>query len=332
MKLGFLYVLAAGILNGGFALPLKFTRRWAWENTWLVWAVLGMGVLPTLLALATVPHLVAVYLTIGGWFLLALVLLGLLVGFSMVLAGLAIDLVGIALTFSIAPALAAAFGSIVPFVVLHRDKVFTRTGAIVFAGMTIVGGGVFLCAWAGRLRERVLGRLLLSRTTSGRGLACAVGSGLTAGLTNFGLAFGQKAITVAESFGTKPLWTANVIWMPVFLAAAVPNVIYCSYLFRRNNTGARFFVPHTASHWVLASIMAVTWLASLFLYGVSAAHFGELGPVLGWPLFEAIIVTTASVLGIVTGEWKNSGRQPLRLQLSGVAVLIAAIVVFSRAH
>ena len=34
--------------------------------------------------------------------------------------------------------------------------------------------------------------------------------------------------------------------------------------------------------------------------------------------------------GIATGEWKSSGPRPLKLQLSGVAVLIVAIVVFYR--
>jgi L-rhamnose-H+ transport protein len=330
MRLGFLFVLTAGILNGSFALPLKFTPRWAWENTWLIWAILGMAVLPTFLTLGTVPHLETAYLTIGGWFLLALVMLGLLIGFSMVLAGLAVDLIGIALTFSIAPGLAAACGSIVPFVALHRERVFTRTGATLFAGMLIVASGVFLCALAGRLRERATGERSPNKPTSGRGLACAIFSGLTAGLANFGLAFGQSAITVAENLGTKPLWAANVIWMPMFLAASVPNAVYCIYLLRRNNTYEQFFAAKTASHWLLASTMAFAWLTSLLLYGVAAAELGELGPILGWPLFEAIIVTTASVLGILTGEWKRSGPQPVKLQLSGVAVLIVAIVAFSR--
>jgi L-rhamnose-H+ transport protein len=277
-----------------------------------------------------VPHLETAYLTIGGWFLFALVMLGVLVGFSMVLAGLAVDLIGIALTFSIAPGLAAACGSVVPFVALHRERVLTRTGAILFSGMLIVTGGVFLCALAGRLRERATGERSPNRPTSGRGLACAICSGLTAGLANFGLAFGQSAITVAETLGAKPSWAANVIWMPMFLAASVPNAVYCIYLLRRNNTYAQFFAAKTASHWLLASAMAFTWFSSLSLYGVAAAELGELGPVIGWPLFEAIIVTTASVLGIATGEWKGAGPRPLKLQLSGVAVLIGAIVVFSR--
>jgi L-rhamnose-H+ transport protein len=330
MRLGFLFVLAAGILNGSFALPLKFTPRWSWENTWLIWAILGMAVFPTLLTLGTVPHLSTAYQMIGGVFVLGLVLLGLLIGLSMIFAGLAVDLIGIALTFSIAPGLAAACGSLVPFVVLHREKVFTPTGAVLLAGMLVVSGGVFLCALAGRLRERTSLDPSLNKPTSGRGLACAILSGLTAGLANFGLAFGQRAIVVAESLGTKPLWAANVIWMPMFLAACVPNALYCCSLLRRNNTHGRFLADQTASHWLLAAGMAFTWLASLLLYGVAAADLGELGPVLGWPLFEAIIVTTASLLGILTGEWKKTGEKPLRLQLSGVAVLILSIFVFSR--
>jgi L-rhamnose-H+ transport protein len=40
-------------------------------------------------------------------------------------------------------------------------------------------------------------------------------------------------------------------------------------------------------------------------------------------------VITASVLGIFTGEWKNTGKQPLRIQLTGVAFLVAAVFVLA---
>jgi L-rhamnose-H+ transport protein len=45
----------------------------------------------------------------------------------------------------------------------------------------------------------------------------------------------------------------------------------------------------------------------------------------------SLIVITASVLGILTGEWKNSGKQPLRIQLGAVAVLVLAVFVLSAA-
>jgi hypothetical protein len=35
---GYLLVFAAGFFQGSFTLPIKFTRRWAWEYTWLVFS------------------------------------------------------------------------------------------------------------------------------------------------------------------------------------------------------------------------------------------------------------------------------------------------------
>ncbi len=34
--LGLGLLVLAGGMNGSFTLPMKFTQRWAWENTWLV--------------------------------------------------------------------------------------------------------------------------------------------------------------------------------------------------------------------------------------------------------------------------------------------------------
>ena len=85
------------------------------------------------------------------------------------------------------------------------------------------------------------------------------------------------------------------------------------------------------SHALLALLMAICWFGSTLLYGVSAGKMGVLGPILGWPLFMSLIVITASVLGILTGEWKNTGKQPLRIQLTGVAFLVAAVFVLALA-
>jgi L-rhamnose-H+ transport protein len=45
----------------------------------------------------------------------------------------------------------------------------------------------------------------------------------------------------------------------------------------------------------------------------------------------SLIVIAASLLGILTGEWKQSGRRPLAVQLAGVVVLILAIFILATA-
>jgi L-rhamnose-H+ transport protein len=45
----------------------------------------------------------------------------------------------------------------------------------------------------------------------------------------------------------------------------------------------------------------------------------------------SLIVVAASLLGILTGEWKHSGRWPLAIQLTGVAALISASFILAKA-
>ena len=50
-----------GISAGAFGLPMKFTTRWKWENTWNMWAIWTLLALPWLIAFLTVPNLMRVY-------------------------------------------------------------------------------------------------------------------------------------------------------------------------------------------------------------------------------------------------------------------------------
>jgi L-rhamnose-H+ transport protein len=119
----------------------------------------------------------------------------------------------------------------------------------------------------------------------------------------------------------------NAVWLPLMLAGAVPNVLYCAWLLKRNGSGHRY--SEGQSHWALAAIMAVFWFGSTLLYGLAAGQLGAWGPILGWPLFMSLIVITATTLGMFTGEWKDCGPLPIRIQWTGVAVLVLAIFVLA---
>jgi L-rhamnose-H+ transport protein len=96
----------------------------------------------------------------------------------------------------------------------------------------------------------------------------------------------------------------------------------------KNRTGNRLALGRTGGHWFLAAIMAVCWFGSTVMYGVSK---NILGTVVAWPAFMSLIVITAMVLGVVTGEWKGSGKKPLQVMFAGLAVLVLSIVVLSLA-
>jgi len=201
------------------------------------------------------------------------------------------------------------------------------------AGVVLVVAGVSTCAVAGRMRERLQASTPAEnhKSSAARGLTIAIMSGICAALMNFGIAFGGPLISAAASAGAKPQWTINAVWLPLMIAGAIPNVIYCVLLLKRNRTSDRFRTGEARFYWLLAFFMALFWFGSTLLYGMASTKLGALGPVVGWPLFMSLIVITASMLGIATGEWKNTGKKPLRIQLTGVFILIVAVVVLSRA-
>jgi L-rhamnose-H+ transport protein len=319
-------------MNASFTLPMKFTRKWAWENTWLAWSIFALILLPPIVTAITIPRLGAVYRDAGTGPILLAATFGAGWGIAQVFFGLAVESIGIALTFSIVLGISAAVGSLIPLLRLHSGQLFTAAGGGVIAGVLLVIIGVSICAVAGRRREAVLsGAAGRASSSMSKGLLLSILCGLGASFVNFGLTFGHPLLVSAENFGASSVWAPNAAWLPLMLAGSIPNILYCLYLLSKNKTHRNFASGSFVTHALLALVMAIFWFGSTLLYGVSAGKLGELGPVLGWPLFMSLIVIVASVLGILTGEWKNTGKQPLRIQLVGVAFLVAAVFVLGLA-
>ena len=329
--LGLSLLLVAGGMNGSFTLPMKFTRQWAWENTWLAYTVFALGIFPPLLTLLTIPAIGQVYGQAGAGPVAVVAVFGAGWGISQVFFGLAVDAVGIALAFSVILGVSAAVGSLIPLIRLHPEMVLTPAGFAVLSGIALVLLGVGVCAVAGRRREAALGKGPSGKPSVGKGLVFCLISGLGSALVNFGLAFGTPLIQAARSTETSALWAPNAVWLPLMWAGGIPNIIYCLYLMRKNRTGRRFGISGSGSHWALAAAMALFWFGSTVIYGVATVKLGDLGAVLGWPLFMSVIVITASIWGVVTGEWRDTGKQPLRIMWAGVAVLVLSVFVLSAA-
>lgn len=330
--IGMTLLVLAGAMNGSFTLPMKFTKRWNWENTWLAWTVFALLLLPPALALLKIPRLQEVYAAAGAKPVILVALFGAGWGVAQVLFGLAVDSIGIALTFSIVLGLSAAVGSLVPLIQFHSEKIATRGGMGIITGVFIVLIGVTLCAIAGRKREAASHAAEHSVERSyGRGLASAILCGFGAAFVNLGLTYGRPLITSAHNLGADPVWAPHAAWLPLMLAGAIPNLAYCIYLMRKNHSANQYAREGTASYWGLALLMALFWFVSTQLYGMASERLGALGPVLGWPSFMSLIVITASIWSLTTGEWKNTGKHPIRFMLAGVATLVLAVFVIGLA-
>ena len=327
---GGLLLIVAGVMNGSFALPMKHMPRWRWENIWLAWSTAALVVLPLVTAMYFVPHLFRGLTEVPAASLISVMLCGVAWGVAQVLFGLSVAAIGIALTFSLVLGISAAVGAVVPFVSLHAALMRTQAGAYLLLGLLVLSIGMGLCARAGILRDRALGQTTGAKSSLS-GLALAVFSGLCASAMNVGFSFSTALTDMAVKHGATGSEAKMVVWFPLLLGGAVPNLLYTAYLLRRNRTASLYGGEGTRSYWVLTAGMALLWFGSTTLYGVASNKLGALGAVLGWPIFMSIVVIMASVLGWQTGEWNGTGSKPLRTQTAGLLMLVVAVLLFSKA-
>src|SRR5580704_3423731 len=109
-----LLVLCASVMNAAYALPMKLNKKWQWEHSWFAFSILGVAVVPTVIALLTVPQLWSTYATISWGTLAAMVFFGASWGISLVFFGLALTRLGLAITFAVCLGTSAAVGELTP--------------------------------------------------------------------------------------------------------------------------------------------------------------------------------------------------------------------------
>jgi len=325
-------VLVAGLFQGSFLLPMKYTKKWSWENSWFGFSLWAYLILPWAQALLTVPHLKEVLAHTSRNVLARTFVFGLGWGLGALLMGLGVDYVGLALGFAVVLGLAASIGTLIPLLVLSPERLLTRQGSLIIAGIFVMLIGILICSWAGTLKEEAiaLGARAVkthSRKTYVLGLVFCALSGVLSSCGNLGFAFGSPMTDVSIEYGTEEVAAANPFWALITAPLFVCNAAYCLYLFVRNKTFIRYMLPETRQYHLLATCMGVLWLGGMTLYGVGANRLGRLGPSIGWAMLISTVVIVANVWGLSTGEWKGSGRKPLRVMGVGLVALLVAIFI-----
>ena len=328
--LGVILILAAGFLQGTFMLPMKYTERWNWENTWLGFSVTAYLVLPWFVALLTVPHLKEVLTNTSGVTLARTLLWGLGWGLGGLLFGLGVDYVGLALGFAVVIGLTAAIGTLIPLLVLSHVKVTSTQGTLILAGVLVALVGISVCSWAGKLRENASAKDRTAPESSpsrsyGLGLLLCILSGILCPCGNLGFAFGSEMTVVAAKWGTPAQYVSNPLWALLTLPPFICSGAFCAYLLLRKQSLTRFISPGTRRNYLWATSMGVMWLAGMILYGMGANKLGRIGSSIGWAIVMSLMVIVANLWGLSTGEWRGVGPKPLRTMIVGLTVLVVAM-------
>ena len=335
VNLAALLAALGGMLQGSFALPMKrMESRWRWENTWLIYSIVGLIVFPCFLAYLTIPSLREVYSVAPSSSIALVALFGLGWGLGSTLFGLGITRVGMALGFAIILGLTSSFGSLLPLLIQTPAELFTRRGLMLMVSLALVIVGIILLANAGSLRdkERKVRAGGIEPGAFRVGMIICIASGILSPMLNFSFVFGKAVQDAAVTFGARPDLASNAIWAPALAGGFLPNALYPLYLLRKKKTWGNFVFSGAAFWYFLgASLMGLLWYGGISLYGVGAAMMGPLGAVLGWPIFMSMNIIVANVLGFLTGEWAGTSSKARGFSWGGIAVLVVAIVVVALA-
>jgi L-rhamnose-H+ transport protein len=330
-----LVAVASGVIQGSFTLPMKYTGRWKWENTWGMWSVWALLILPWAIAFATVPHLTDVYRSVPPAALAKALVVGLCWGIGAITFGMGVYYVGIALGFAIIMGLSVAMGSLIPLF-MQPDKVGTPAGLTIIGGVSLMMVGIAVGARAGLLKDRALAQVAQSQALPEekpmlKGLIICIVAGACGALINIALVVGapiqEAAGSMAVKLGADPIFAPNAVWCISLSGGFVVNFGYCGWLMAKNRTWRLFRAEHSGINWFHTAAMGLMWMGTFAIYGICAAKMGRLGPAVGFPLFIGMAIITGNLWGLLTGEWKGSGSKPLQQMALSVIILILGMAV-----
>jgi L-rhamnose-H+ transport protein len=336
---GALLAVVSGVMNGLFTLPMRFLGRWSWENVWSVFITGACLLLPAVLVTLTAPQSWGLLSEAPGRAVTIALLTGFAWGFGAIMFGQSVSAIGIALANTFVLAISSAFGAVIPILLLSPARMHERSGHFVLAGIAIEICGIALCGRAGLLRERSAVDLEAQRgdlVGKARPLAIAfllvIGSGLLSAVFNIGFALAQPIAAFGQLRGLSEFTSTNLIWVLMLGGGAVSNLGFCVFLLAKNGTARKFAQPRGLRLYSLGLVMAVLWGGSIFVYGAATPKLGSLGPSIGWPLSLATGLLVANIAGLLLGEWKGVPRRALGWMFSGIGILVAAIVILSKAN
>ena len=148
---GIILAIGAGLMLGLYALPEKFTKDFKFENTWGLFFMLTMFLVPIVASVFLINDFSGVFAAVPTDILIKMAAASVLWGIGVMMWGKAINHIGLSLGFSLFIGTVILVGSILPFVVegLPEGNVFFT----ILGGIFVVLIGVLFNGQAGFTRE-----------------------------------------------------------------------------------------------------------------------------------------------------------------------------------
>jgi len=345
--MGSLIFALGGLAGAVFALPFRKIKGVAYENYWLVYAISGLILFPAALAFATVPDLCGVMAKTPAKVLWGCAGFGALWGIGGLTWGLMIRYLGVGLGLAIGCGLCSATGTLIPPILQGKaGELVKDTPAIVtLVGVVLSLIGIVFVGLAGKSKENELPeeekKKAVAEFNFKKGILVACVSGVFSGCMNFGLQNGWwtdggatvSMADLARNAGTGSWWVGMPVLVVVLWGGFAVNLLWCLWMNAKNKTFgdyAKTVSPSGMGVLFWAGLAGVIWACQFAFLKIGEPLCGDMAYV-GFAILMGASVLFSSLLGVALGEWRGTGGKTRAFLATGLAVLVASIVVTAAA-
>lgn len=331
---GVLLVTAAGLFMGSVGWPIKFMRRFRFEQFWFVAMLLGLFVVPWTVTLLFCPDAISGYFSIDPSLIVKSNLFALGWGIANVLWVMSMVRIGSALSLAVLTGLGVAVGVTMPMI-FKGTGLFSASpdwgspaGNTILLGVLVVIAGVLMVSAAGFGRDKALAK---KEEKSGGFLGglimCAVAGMLSAGLA-LSFVYSQGPIVSAmKARGAGDLPATLAVWSVGLFSGMLVNLIYPAYVMTKNKTWRVF--KEGGIDYLLAVVIGTHFILAVVFMGWGMLTLGALGASVGFGIQQAMQILGGQIVGFLEGEWKGVYGAPRKLMFGSLAVLIIAMVILA---
>jgi len=329
--------VAAGVFVGLSFVPLKLMTRYRFEHWSSLNALLALVVMPWALALTLCPDLGDALRQIPLSAYLKANLCSLAWGAANVLCGLCLVRIGVSLTMGILTGVGLPIGNLMPMIVkgsgafAEAPPLMSGTGMALMAVTALLVLAVALMAQAGIEREKAQGWGFAAQGSFKPGLAMAVAAGFLQVGLSFAFVYSQGPLMEAlVQRGAQGSGAIAAVWAVTLPGGALVNVGFPLGVMIARRSARTFLSLRDA---LLTVTMATSFVVCLLCMGNGMRLMGALGASLGFGLYQGFQTLSSQAVGVLSGEWRQSGRGPrVRMAVAvGLMLVAVAAMAFLRA-
>ncbi|WP_018300778.1 L-rhamnose/proton symporter RhaT [Fangia hongkongensis] len=327
-----LFAIIAGILNGSFALPIKYLKIND-SKLWLYFSFWAFVVIPLISIVIINPHFTRYIATLPDSAIFIPFAAGFLWGIGMVFLSIALKYIGIGISFVINIGIGTAGGTLIPFILFPGAQTNIVFNILIYLGVTLLILAVISAGIAAHQREKFIYKESSNSSKSMSIFAiiitilCGISSAIQGASYAFAISAAKNSIPLEYSHS---FISSAIPWLFIFAGGFIPYALYffiAEYCYKKQNPDSTKQNQLSLKGHLLIIAMAIMLFESVIFYSKASQTLGALGPIVAWPLFMAFIILMSNFWGFKHGEWKNIPRNIGLKMCIAIFLLLVAIVI-----